>query len=569
MSSPEDPPVPPINPTVPNRKVPAGGGSVAIDPGADPLVGSTLMDDRYQVEEKLGEGGMGAVYRARHRVLDKQVALKVLHPELCRKPELVERFLNEARAASRIRHENVIDITDFGSGDGVVFFAMELLDGRDLQRVTAEAALDGQRLPWSRSRPIFLQVCAALSAAHKVGILHRDLKPENIYLIEWMGHQDFVKLLDFGIAKATDVPEEGRKLTRTGMLFGTPEYMSPEQARGDKPDQRVDVYAMGCILYQLITNKVPFAAESFMGILSKHLSEPPPLMGGPALAEVGAPPGLEEVVQTALSKDWDQRYPSIDALADAVRAADDAMRPRRASQVPPMATDRLAERQWSAVGGPLAHSPVEVAGRPPVRRSSSRRLLWIGGGAVLAAVAGGLVAMITGAGHGGGARTGDAGAQVAPAAAATSPAGAAAGAGASSEAVAGPASAGQAPEVESPAGAAPGKAPAGRRTDTAAEISRVKAEAARARAEAKKKPGARPPARDKQTAAAAAEDRTSADQSAAASAATTDKAATETSGTDKPAGADKATAGDKRKGPGDDTPQIGDVDTKDPFQKKK
>src|SRR5678815_1498144 len=204
---------------------------------------------------------------------------------------------DRAKSASRIRHENVIDISDFGSTpEGLVFFAMELLKGHDLHEEVARARLAGQLLPWERSKRIFVQICAALSAAHALGIIHRDLKPENIYLVEFLGNKEFVKLLDFGIAKLTEVAEGDRKLTRTGMLFGTPEYMSPEQARGDNVDHRVDVYAMGCILYQLVVGRVPFEAENFMGILSQHLTEIAPPVTPEALARVGAPPELAGVI---------------------------------------------------------------------------------------------------------------------------------------------------------------------------------------------------------------------------------------------------------------------------------
>src|SRR5215468_7731814 len=210
----------------------------------DPLVGSVLAE-RYRIEKKLGEGGMGAVYLAKHVILEKIVALKILHDEYARRRELVERFLHEAKAASRIRHEHVIDITDFGETQNKnVFFAMEYLDGHDLA-----SELDRGQIPWPRIKSISLQICAALQAAHEAGVIHRDLKPENIYLIERLGNPDYVKVLDFGVAKLTELSEGGeRRLTRTGMVFGTPEYMSPEQARGEKPDSRVDVYAAGCIL---------------------------------------------------------------------------------------------------------------------------------------------------------------------------------------------------------------------------------------------------------------------------------------------------------------------------------
>ncbi|HEU0030256.1 MAG TPA: protein kinase [Kofleriaceae bacterium] len=285
----------------------------------DPLLGQTLAG-RYQIVRKLGEGGMGSVYLAMHQVLEKQIALKVLHGEFARKPDLVERFMQEAKAASRIRHENVIDISDFGqTPDGLVFFAMELLHGHDLHDEIARARLSGMTLPWQRSKKIFLQICGALSAAHARGIVHRDLKPENVYLVDFLGDPDFVKLLDFGIAKLTELNEGERKLTKTGMLFGTPEYMSPEQARGEHVDHRVDIYAMGCILYQLVTGRVPFEADNFMGVLSLHLTESPPPIPDAVLDRIGAPRALAQVIERALAKDKHQRWQSIDELANAVR----------------------------------------------------------------------------------------------------------------------------------------------------------------------------------------------------------------------------------------------------------
>ena len=287
----------------------------------DPLLGTTLAG-RYAIQQKLGEGGMGSVYLATHTILEKQVALKVLHGEFARKPDLVERFMQEAKAASRIRHENVIDISDFGTTpDGHVFFAMELLKGHDLHDEIARARVAGQLLPWARTKKIFLQVCSALSAAHAKGIVHRDLKPENIYLVDFLGDPDFVKLLDFGIAKLTESTSEegGRKLTKTGMLFGTPEYMSPEQARGEQVDHRVDIYAMGCILFQLVSGRVPFEADNFMGVLSLHLTEAPPMIAPEVFDRIGAPRALAGVIDHALVKDRNARYQTIDELAHAVR----------------------------------------------------------------------------------------------------------------------------------------------------------------------------------------------------------------------------------------------------------
>ena len=200
LTGPPPPGTPP--PSTFNSTPPATGVHVAPSP-VDMMIGQTL-GGRYYIQEKLGEGGMGTVYLATHTILEKQVALKVLHGEFARKSDLVERFMQEAKAASRIRHENVIDVSDFGTtGDGLVFFAMELLKGHDLHDEVARARLAGQLLPWSRTKRIFLQICAALTAAHGLGIVHRDLKPENVFLVDFLGDLDFnVSLLDFGIAEA-------------------------------------------------------------------------------------------------------------------------------------------------------------------------------------------------------------------------------------------------------------------------------------------------------------------------------------------------------------------------------
>jgi eukaryotic-like serine/threonine-protein kinase len=341
-------------PATAGTPAPGHGSTSYLPPHGDPLLGQILAG-RYLIQKKLGEGGMGAVYLATHNLLDKQVALKVLHGEFSRKADLVERFMQEAKAASRIRHENVIDISDFGTTpDGLVFFAMELLHGHDLHEEVARARLAGQLLPWGRSKKIFLQLCSALSAAHGLGIIHRDLKPENIYLVDFLGEPDFVKLLDFGIAKQTELAEGDRKLTRTGMLFGTPEYMSPEQARGEPDiDRRVDVYAMGCILFQLVTGRVPFEAENFMGVLSLHLTEPPPVIPTEIFDTIGAPRALAAVIDRALAKDRNQRYASIDELGRAVRHAsgDQASGPvvAQASVPAPSSTASLGrvKTQWT------------------------------------------------------------------------------------------------------------------------------------------------------------------------------------------------------------------------------
>ncbi len=378
-----------IGPTGPARPATGPGPGSAVVAAVDPLLGQTLVG-RYLIQKKLGEGGMGAVYQATHNLLEKQVALKVLHGELARKPDLVERFMQEAKAASRIRHENVIDISDFGTTpEGLVFFAMELLTGHDLHEEITRARLASQLLPWERSKRIFLQICAALAAAHGLGIIHRDLKPENIYLVEFLGEPDFVKLLDFGIAKQTEVAEGDRKLTRTGMLFGTPEYMSPEQARGEVIDPRVDVYAMGCILFQLVTGRVPFEADNFMGVLSLHLTEPPAVIPPEVFDSIGAPRALAAVIDKALAKDRNQRFSSIDELVRAVRltSGDKATGPAIAQpSVPaPASTTALgrAKPEWT---GNLSIPETDFTAAPPRARSKLPAML--GAIALIAGAAG-------------------------------------------------------------------------------------------------------------------------------------------------------------------------------------
>jgi serine/threonine protein kinase len=286
-------------------------------PTDDPLIGKVLSE-RYRIVRKIGEGGMGAVYQAEHALIEKKMALKILFQDLTRRPDLIARFLQEAKSASRIGHENVIDISDFGqSPDGLVFIAMEYLDGQDLGRTLKKTGA----MEWARARPILMQIAKGLRAAHGNGIIHRDMKPENVYLIQKEGRPDFVKVLDFGIAKiVTDDAGSGPALTQTGMIFGTPEYMSPEQAQGHPPDHRVDVYAVGCIMYHMLTGSVPFTADNFMGILTKHLLEPvvPPRKRRPDLDIM---PDVEAICLKALEKDRDKRFPDMDAFYRALGAA--------------------------------------------------------------------------------------------------------------------------------------------------------------------------------------------------------------------------------------------------------
>jgi serine/threonine-protein kinase len=275
---------------------------------SDPYIGTTF-DHRYKIERLLGEGGMGFVYLARHKVIDKKVAVKVLRADLAKDREILERFLQEAKAASSIGNPHIVDISDFGDlPDGSTYFVMEYLEGRAL----SQFGEGGARLSVDRICHIGCQIADGLAAAHAQGIIHRDLKPDNIFVIQRGTDSDFVKILDFGIAKVTGGPNT--KLTRAGAVFGTPHYMSPEQAAGSPVDHRTDVYALGVILYEMVAGQLPFNADNFMGILTQHMYKAPvpirALVPGPE-----CPPSLEAVILKCLSKKPDGRYSSMDELA--------------------------------------------------------------------------------------------------------------------------------------------------------------------------------------------------------------------------------------------------------------
>ncbi|NNE18683.1 MAG: protein kinase [Myxococcales bacterium] len=334
-----------------------------LDPN-DPLIGSVLAG-RYQVKNRIGEGGMGLVYEGLHRDIDKRVAIKVLRDDLSKRPDVVARFRQEAKSASRIGHENIVDIFDFGETRyGASYFVMEFLEGEDLGNVLGKKATIGAE----RACGIVLQCCRALSATHAKGIVHRDIKPENIFLTRRDGIDDFVKIVDFGIAKMSDIETDGapgRKLTKTGMIFGTPEYMSPEQAGGRELDHRVDVYALGIILYECLAGRVPFEGDTFMGILTQHLTA-----DAPAIDEVNphakVTMELELVIRKALAKSPDDRYQDTEELAEAIVCALDGRVSRATRRTPP-----------SALGAPLTS---ELDGVP--RRKTSP---WVWVAAVMGA----------------------------------------------------------------------------------------------------------------------------------------------------------------------------------------
>jgi serine/threonine-protein kinase len=280
----------------------------------DLLIGQTIGN--YQVTQKLGEGGMGAVYLAEHPGIGKKVALKVLHNEFSSNQEVAARFFNEAKAVNDIGHPNIVDIHDFGiiqanaGRDQLVYFIMEYLAGNSLSALIRQES----PLPPERALAIALQVADALAASHKCGIVHRDLKPDNIMLIRRHREADFVKLLDFGIAKLTgDVA--GSRRTRTGIVMGTPAYMSPEQCEGrGNIDHRTDIYALGIVLYEMMTGRVPFIGEGYGEILVQHLTQPPM----PPSQFRMMNPHVEAVVMKALEKRPDNRFPTMDEMMRAM-----------------------------------------------------------------------------------------------------------------------------------------------------------------------------------------------------------------------------------------------------------
>ena len=289
-----------------------GGAIVEASDADDPLIGKTL-GGRYLVRARLGQGGMGVVYEADHVVLDKRVAIKFLLDKYAEDREVLRRFHQEARTASRIGHENIVDIIDIGEADdGRSYIVMEYLEGHDLSRVLIET---GPMHP-ARATHIMKQVLRGLSAAHDKGIVHRDMKPENVFLTARGDNPDFVKIMDFGISKVIDAHDSKVRLTETGAVVGTPIYMAPEQARAEQTiDHRADVYAVGVMFYEMLCGRPPFVADAYLELVTQHLFDPPtpPRVLRPHLPEV-----LEQVVMKALAKDPGDRFPTADAMARAL-----------------------------------------------------------------------------------------------------------------------------------------------------------------------------------------------------------------------------------------------------------
>jgi serine/threonine-protein kinase len=337
--------------------------------GPESLVGK-ILSGRYFIERLIGEGGMGAVYQAEHTHMRKRLAVKVLHPEMSRLPEVVTRFEREAMAAAHIEHPNVAAATDFGKlDDGSFFLVLEYVEGKSLRD-----ALNEGRLELGRALHVTRQIASALGRAHALGIVHRDLKPENVMLVTREDDADFVKVLDFGIAKVPvgamfgENKAPGQALTQLGMVYGTPEYMAPEQALGQPVDARADLYALGAMAFEMITGARPFDHESKVTLLGMHVTAPIPRMADRA-PDASIPAEVDAIVGKLLAKEAGARFADAKELVEALDATGAALVARgRISE--PLPKSRIAPRPSSAdASGPRSAILAARATNPAVGTS--------------------------------------------------------------------------------------------------------------------------------------------------------------------------------------------------------
>ena len=345
------------------------------------LVGSVVAD-RYLILSQLGEGGMGRVYLAEHVKMGRKSALKVLHPSLMKDISAISRFNREAANASRISHPNVAAIYDFGeTPDGMVYLAMEYVEGLSLTSLAAQ--LGGGTMPMARAAEIVRQTAEALGAAHDMGIVHRDLKPDNIMVARARDGSDWVKVVDFGIAKAAGAGAESQKVTKTGHVIGTPDYMSPEQLAGDNLDGRSDIYALGLVAFHLLTGTLPFPADSQQESMIMRLTEKPLTLAA-ARPDMSWPADLQAVMDKALERDVDARYRTAPEFGRELA--------RAIAKMPATQTGRFATPiSVNPAGTAAAPAPV-----PPTRVAVAKRRrtpMLVGIGAAIVIVAGGFTAM--------------------------------------------------------------------------------------------------------------------------------------------------------------------------------
>jgi serine/threonine protein kinase len=346
---------------------------------AEDIYINQVLNNRFKVESKIGEGGFGAVYRGVQLATGRKVALKLLHPEMTKDDNLVARFRREGMVLCNLRDAHTITTYDFDqTPDGTLYIAMELLEGKSLHQLFHEEA----PLEWRRVFKILTEMCSSLAEAHTQGIVHRDLKPENIYLESRSGNPEFVKILDFGIAKVMrgdTIDPQSPQLTATGQTLGTLEYMSPEQLMGKQLDGRSDIYALGVLAYELITGRLPFPdAKGPAGLITAQLKQTPPLPSTVAAGR-GVPPGVDRVILRCLEKDKNNRFPNVSALSAALQEAMTGQASERAHQRAMSPAERLQSGRTPPAGErveprreqPNAHAPMQPMQAPGhIERSS-------------------------------------------------------------------------------------------------------------------------------------------------------------------------------------------------------
>ncbi|MGA2450081.1 MAG: serine/threonine-protein kinase [Polyangiaceae bacterium] len=339
-------------------------------PAEDPFIGRDIVDGSFQILQRIGSGGMGAVYKALQRDMNRMVAVKILHPKLAYRADLVARFRREARAMSQLTHPNTTKVFLYGElDDGSLFMVMEYLEGKNLNQ-TVRA--DGPFPVW-RALPILVQVCGALDEAHRAGIIHRDLKPENIFLVQSAPLRDFPKVLDFGLAKVGErqLHPGSVVLTQEGMVFGTPEFMSPEQAQGKPLSPASDLYSLATILYEVLTGKLPFDAKNPIDYIQLHVTGVPIPLRERAPGSA-FPPLLDQVVARALAKHPEERFSraadfgvALQAVLDHAAALPAGIAAPAAIELPTLEMPRRAPARAEAALGPLTDATVrDIA--PPV-----------------------------------------------------------------------------------------------------------------------------------------------------------------------------------------------------------
>jgi serine/threonine protein kinase len=340
---------------------PEDGLDLSIVEPDDELLGRNVGS--YRISRLLGKGGMGAVYMAEHPVIGSRVAIKFLHPQYATDKKIVDRFFNEARAVNVIGHDNILKILDLNvTDDNRHYFIMEFLHGKPLQ----DLVLPDGPMPLEVAGPILLQICEALQAAHDSKIIHRDLKPDNVYLTVHKGKKNFVKVVDFGIARVTDDAGVSTGKTQTGMVMGTPAYMSPEQAGGmtARIDARSDIYSLGCMMYQMATGRLPFPGTSFGEVLIGHLQLTPP---APRTLAPEIPGAYEAVIVKCLQKKQEDRYQSMREVHDAIAQVMDQLGISR--DLPIASADELA----AAATGTRTRTNPESISKTPVRTALPRK----------------------------------------------------------------------------------------------------------------------------------------------------------------------------------------------------